>query len=136
MAQDVRYFRQGGGPPCRAALHSGEGSYRSIYRIPSERAGCRSSNYRSRLSATNVDVNRQVEFVEQHVGLPEGMTRDEMAHHAGVPETAMRDFLDGLRRAGAGMGYLREIGIGEDTFDAVGVTFGSAIGVGSECAGS
>ena len=41
---------------------------------------------------TNVDVNRQVEFVEQHVGLPEGMTREEMAYHAGVPETAMRDF--------------------------------------------
>ena len=69
---------------------------------------------------TNVDVNRQVDFVEQHVGLPEGMTREEMAHHAGVPETAMRDFLDGLEaRWGGAMGYLREIGIGEDTFDAV-----------------
>ena len=48
------------------------------------------------------------------------MTREEMAHHAGVPETAMRDFLDGLEaRWGGAMGYLREIGIGEDTFDAV-----------------
>ena len=69
---------------------------------------------------TNVDVNRQVEFLEQQVGLPDGMTREEMAHHAGVPETAMRDFLDGLEaRWGGAMGYLREIGIGEDTFDAV-----------------
>ena len=32
----------------------------------------------------------------------------------------MRDFLDGLQaRWGGVMGYLREIGIGEDTFDAV-----------------
>ena len=70
LAQDVRYFRQGGGPPCRAALHSGEGSYRSIYRIPSERAGCRSRIIEADYLLTNVDVNRQVEFVEQHVGLP------------------------------------------------------------------
>ena len=69
---------------------------------------------------TNVDVNRQVDFVEQHVGLPEGMSRDEMMHHAGVPETAMFDFLDGLdERWGGAMGYLREIGISEDTFTAV-----------------
>ena len=69
---------------------------------------------------TNVDVNRQVAFVEEHVGLPEGMSRDEMKHHAGVPETAMHDFLDGLdERWGGAMGYLREIGISEETFAAV-----------------
>jgi len=69
---------------------------------------------------TNVDVNRQVDFVEQHVGLPEGMTREEMVHHAGVPATAMHDFLDGLEeRWGGAMGYLREIGICDDTFNAV-----------------
>ena len=59
-------------------------------------------------------------FVEEHVGLPEGMSREEMTHHAGVPETAMHDFLDGLEeRWGGAMGYLRDIGIGDDTFAAV-----------------
>ena len=69
---------------------------------------------------TNVDVDRQVNFVEEHVGLPDGMSREEMTHHAGVPETAMHDFLDGLEeRWGGAMGYLRDIGIGDDTFAAV-----------------
>jgi len=69
---------------------------------------------------TNRDVARQADFVEQHVGLPPGMTRDEMLHHAGVPETAMHDFLNGLEeRWGGPLGYLRSIGVSESTMDAV-----------------
>jgi len=69
---------------------------------------------------TNRDVARQADFIEQHVGLPEGMDREMMMFHAGVPETAMRDFLDGLdQRWGGPLNFLREIGIEEDTFEAV-----------------
>lgn len=69
---------------------------------------------------TNRDVSRQVEFLERHVGLPEGINRDEMMFHAGVPETAMHDFLNGLEeRWGGALGYLRSIGIADDTFEAV-----------------
>ena len=65
---------------------------------------------------TNRDVARQVDFVEQHVGLPEGMSRDEMMVAAGVPEEAMGDFLDGLNeRWGGALGYLRDIGISDAT---------------------
>ena len=69
---------------------------------------------------TNRDVERQANFIEQHVGLPEGMDREMMMFHAGVPETAMADFLDGLEeRWGGPLNFLREIGIEEDTFEAV-----------------
>lgn len=61
---------------------------------------------------TNRDVNRQVDFVEANVGLPEGIDRELMKHHAGVPEDAMADFLDGLEeRWGGPLDYLRSIGI-------------------------
>jgi protein-tyrosine phosphatase len=69
---------------------------------------------------TNRDVPRQVEFLENTVGLPEGMNREAMMRLAGVPETAMRDFLDGLEaRWGGALGYLREIGIDDHTITAV-----------------
>lgn len=69
---------------------------------------------------TNRDVPRQVDFVEEHVGLPDGMDRDALSIAAGVPENAMADFLDGLEeRWGGTMGYLRAIGIDETTFDRV-----------------
>ena len=73
---------------------------------------------------TNVDVARQVKFVEANVGLPEGMTRDEMTFHAGVPENAMHDFLNGLEeRWGGALGYLRDVGIDDHTFAAVRANF-------------
>ena len=69
---------------------------------------------------TNRDVERQADFIEREVGLPEGMTRESMMHAAGVPETAMRDFLDGLQeRWGGPLDYLRSIGISEATMAAV-----------------
>ncbi len=69
---------------------------------------------------TNRDVPRQVEFLEASGALPEGVGREEMMHHAGVPETAMGDFLDLLEdRWGGALGYLRSIGIGDETFEAV-----------------
>ena len=69
---------------------------------------------------TNRDVARQVDFVEANVGLPEGIDREEMMFHAGVPETAMHDFLDGLEeRWGGALGYLRSIGLDDDVFEAV-----------------
>ena len=69
---------------------------------------------------TNRDVARQVDFVEANVGLPEGMAREEMMYHAGVPETAMHDFLDGLEdRWGGALGYLRSIGLDDEVFEAV-----------------
>ena len=73
---------------------------------------------------TNREVTRQVDFLETHVGLPEGMDRAAMTHAASVPETAIGDFLAGLdERWGGPVGYLREIGLNDDTFDAVRTAF-------------
>ncbi len=73
---------------------------------------------------TNRDVSRQVDFLERAGVLPEGMTRADMMHAAGVPEDAMRDFLDGLEaRWGGPLGYLRSIGIDDKTMDAVRAAF-------------
>jgi len=61
---------------------------------------------------TNLDVERQVDFVEAHIGLPEGMDRASLKVAAGVPEDAMKVFLDGLeKRWGGPVDYLRSIGI-------------------------
>lgn len=69
---------------------------------------------------TNRDVSRQLDFLEANIGLPEGMSRSDMQHHAGVPENAMTDFLDGLtERWGSPMAYLEHIGIAEETFAKV-----------------
>ena len=68
---------------------------------------------------TNRDVERQTDFVEREGSLG-GLTRETLMHHAGVPEDAMRDFLDGLeQRYGGTLQYLREIGIRDQTFEAV-----------------
>ena len=45
---------------------------------------------------TNLDTDRQVDFIESTVGYPEGIDRGSMLLAAGVPEDAMMDFLDGL----------------------------------------
>ncbi len=69
---------------------------------------------------TNRDVGRQADFIERTVGYPEGMDRATMMHAAGVPETAIGDFLDGLEaRWGGPLGYLRSIGVSEATLDDV-----------------
>lgn len=69
---------------------------------------------------TNLDVSRQADFVERTVGYPEGMSREDMVMHAGVPETAMREFLDGLEEKWGGVTeYLRSAGITVTQIDAI-----------------
>ncbi len=69
---------------------------------------------------TNRDVARQVDFIENTIGLPEGMNREIMMRVAGVPEDAIGDFLDGLEeRWGSPLEYLRSIGISDATMEAV-----------------
>ncbi|MDP6377635.1 MAG: tyrosine-protein phosphatase [Pseudomonadales bacterium] len=69
---------------------------------------------------TNRDVARQANFIENTTGLPAGMDRESMMHAAGVPESAIGDFLDGLEeRWGGPLDYLRSIGIGDATMQAV-----------------
>lgn len=69
---------------------------------------------------TNIDVERQVDFLASNNLLPAGVDRALMAHHAGVPETAMVDFLDGLdKKYGGALGYLDSIGVDQATMTAV-----------------
>ena len=65
-------------------------------------------------------MERQADFIEKTSGFPEGMNRLQMMKAAGVPEKALSDFLDGLQdRWGGAIGYLRSIGITEQTLAAV-----------------
>ncbi len=69
---------------------------------------------------TNRDVPRNVDFVEQGPGLPEGITRAEMEKLVGVPEEAIGDFLDGLdRKHGGAIPFLRSIGVDDDAQAAI-----------------
>lgn len=69
---------------------------------------------------TNRDVMRQLDFLEAADALPHGMSRGELEKVAGVPETAIGDFLDGLEeRHGGAVAYLKEIGVSEGQFEAV-----------------
>jgi protein-tyrosine phosphatase len=69
---------------------------------------------------SNRDVARHVDFIETTVGLPEGLDRESMVRLAGIPVEAISDFLDGLdARWGGPLGFLRSIGISDDTMDAV-----------------
>lgn len=69
---------------------------------------------------TNRDVERQVDFIEEHIGLPEGMGREDMIRAAGIPEEAIGDFLDGLEeRWGGPLEYLQSIGINDEIFNRV-----------------
>lgn len=63
---------------------------------------------------TNRDVARQVDFLTRTAGLPEGVDREAMIRLAGIPETALGEFLDGLdARWGGPLDYLRSIGISD-----------------------
>jgi protein-tyrosine phosphatase len=69
---------------------------------------------------TNLDTHRQADFIESSGGYPAGIDRDAMISAAGVPEDAMRDFLDGVEaKWGSAVGYLREIGVTSSQMDAV-----------------
>ncbi len=73
---------------------------------------------------SNRDVPRQADFMEQVVGLPEGMSREALIEVASVPENAMGEFLHGLdERWGGPIDYLRSIGVSEDALNAVRAAF-------------
>ena len=69
---------------------------------------------------TNLDTGRQADFIESTVGYPEGVDRESMLLAAGVPEDAMKEFLDGVEaKWGSAIGYLEEIGVTREQMDAV-----------------
>ena len=73
---------------------------------------------------TNLDVARQADFIESTTGYPSGMSREEMVLHAGVPQTAMRDFLDGIEvKWGSVLEFLRSAGITDAQMESVRARF-------------
>ena len=69
---------------------------------------------------TNLDTERQADFIESTVGYPEGYDRERMIAIAGVPETAMKDFLDGVEsKWGSVLEYLEKIGITKNQMDMI-----------------
>ncbi len=69
---------------------------------------------------TNRDVSRQVDFVVNGPGIPEGATREMLTLASGVPPEAIGVFLDGLdKEYGGPLSYLRSIGINDVIFDAM-----------------
>ena len=73
---------------------------------------------------TNLDTERQAVFIESTVGYPEGYDRERMIAIAGVPETAMKDFLDGLEsKWGTVVEYLKKIGITQEQMDTIRYNF-------------
>jgi len=64
---------------------------------------------------TNRDVPRHTHYVETHGGLPEKVSRETFMATAGVSESAIKEFLDGVEdKPGGPLGYLRSIGVTED----------------------
>tara|TARA_Y100000746_G_scaffold150592_1_gene129012 strand:- start:100 stop:852 length:753 start_codon:yes stop_codon:yes gene_type:complete len=73
---------------------------------------------------TNLDTERQADFIESTVGYPEGYDRERMIAIAGVPETAMKDFLDGVEsKWGTVVEYLKKIGITQEQMDTIRYNF-------------
>ena len=69
---------------------------------------------------TNLDTERQADFIESTVGYPEGYDRERMIAVAGVPVDALKDFLDGVEsKWGSAVGYLEEIGVTQEQMDAI-----------------
>ena len=69
---------------------------------------------------TNLDTERQADFIESTVGYPEGYGRERMIAAAGVPEDALKDFLDGVEsKWGSAIGYLEEIGVTQEQMNAI-----------------
>ena len=55
---------------------------------------------------------------------PEGYDRERMIAIAGVPETAMKDFLDGVEsKWGTVVEYLKKIGITQEQMDTIRYNF-------------
>ena len=69
---------------------------------------------------TNLDTERQADFIETTVGYPEGYDRQKMITIAGVPQDAMKDFLDGVEsKWGSVVEYLQKIGITQDQMNKI-----------------
>jgi len=69
---------------------------------------------------TNLDTERQADFIENTVGYPEGYNREKMISVAGVPENAMKDFLDGIEsKWGSATEYLEKIGITKEQMKSI-----------------
>ena len=69
---------------------------------------------------TNLDTERQADFIEGTVGYPDGYDRKKMIDVAGVPKDAMKDFLDGVEsKWGSVIEYLQKIGVTQDQMDMV-----------------
>ena len=69
---------------------------------------------------TNLDTERQADFIENSGGFPEGVDKETMILAAGVPEDAMTVFLDGVEsRWGSVLGYLEEIGITKNQMNVI-----------------
>lgn len=73
---------------------------------------------------TNLDTERQADFIESTVGYPEGYDRETMISVAGVPKDAMKVFLDGLEsKWGSAIEYLEKIGVTQEQMDAIRTNF-------------
>ena len=69
---------------------------------------------------TNLDTERQADFIEKTSGYPEGYDRKSMITAAGVPEDAMSDFLDGVEsKWGSVIEYLEKIGTSREQMEKV-----------------
>ena len=69
---------------------------------------------------TNLDTERQADFIERTVGYPDGYDRKKMINIAGVPNDAMKDFLDGVElKWGSVVEYLEKIGIAKNQMDKI-----------------
>ena len=69
---------------------------------------------------TNLDTERQANFIESTVGYPQGYDRETMISLAGVPKDAMKDFLDRVEaKWGSVLEYLQKIGVTKDQMDMV-----------------
>ena len=73
---------------------------------------------------TNLDTERQADFIESTVGYPEGYDRETMISVAGVPRDAMKVFLDGLEsKWGSAIEYLEKIGVTQEQMEAIRTNF-------------
>ena len=69
---------------------------------------------------TNLDTERQADYIERTVGYPDGYDREKMINIAGVPNDAMKDFLDGVElKWGSATEYLEKIGITKNQMDKI-----------------
>ena len=73
---------------------------------------------------TNLDTERQADFIEGTVGYPDGYDRKKMIDVAGVPKDAMKDFLDGVEsKWGSVIEYLEKIGVTQEQMETIRTNF-------------